>query len=286
MRVASRTYEFGAGCAPPGLYFDISNEEYHASAGLSNSGISDILQSPYHYYARHIDPARPPRRERAGQLEGTLAHCLTLEPEEFPRRYIVGPDINRNTKEWKTFAADNPGRIIIKPDQYEVALAQARNVRALPDVAQALNACAAEVSAYWIDGQHDILCRCRPDWVYDCGPPGVVLFDLKTCSDASTDEFARQIERKHYYRQAWYYSHGYAEASKRTVLAFVFIAVETEWPYMANAVMLDEAAIEQGRRECRRAMGLYAHGLKSGEWPGYPQGISEVSLRYKERGHE
>ena len=33
----------------PGIYTDISNEIYHSSHGISNSGLSRIAQSPAHF---------------------------------------------------------------------------------------------------------------------------------------------------------------------------------------------------------------------------------------------
>lgn len=254
-------------------------EAYHRGAGISKTGLDHVARSPATFYALHLDPARPPEKERAGQLEGQLAHCAILEPAEFDRRYAVGPDVSRATKAWKEWEASLPaGVIAIKPDQRETALRQAESVRRLPDVAEALAAGRPEVSAYWIDPDTGVLCRCRPDWVHPAGESGVVLLDVKTYSDASPAEFARQIARKRYHVQDAFYSDGFGRAAGVDVLGFVFVAVETEWPFAASAVMLDEPGRDVGRIQYRRDLDVYARCLAANEWPGYGAAIHQVSL--------
>src|ERR1041384_1677986 len=75
----------------PGIRHDIDIEAYHAMPGISKSGLDAIERSPAPYFAPFLDPQRPPSRERAGQFEGTLAHCAILEPHAFGRRYVVIP---------------------------------------------------------------------------------------------------------------------------------------------------------------------------------------------------
>lgn len=263
----------------PGIYHDIDIEEYHSTDAISKSGLDDIEQSPAIFYGRHIDPARPAPVQKSGQLEGQLAHCAVLEPDQFDKRYAVGPDVStRAVKAWKEFEAANPERVCIKPGEYETAMRQAESVRRLPEVAEALKVGRAEVSAYWIDPATGELCRCRPDWVHYCGLSQAVLFDLKTCSLASPAEFRRQVARKRYHVQSAWYSDGYSAAAAVQVLGFVFIAVESEWPYAACAVMLDEEGIDQGRRDYRRNLDTYAQCRKTGVWPGYSSQIELISL--------
>jgi exodeoxyribonuclease VIII len=263
--------------APIGLVQGLDIDAYYSGPGISKSGLDSIAANPFIYYARHLDPKRPAAPARGGQLEGSLAHCAILEPEEFDARYVVGPALNRNTKAWKEFV-ESESRIAIQPDQYETAMRQAESVRRLPEIAESLRNGRAEVSAYWNDPITGELCRCRPDWAQDVGTAQTILLDVKTCGDASPEDFRRQIARKRYHVQHAFYTDGYGIASGREVLAFVFVAVESEWPYAANALMLDEAGIEQGRKDYRRNLDTYAQCRRSGEWPGYGNEIQIINL--------
>lgn len=262
-----------------GLHFDMDIDVYHGGAGISKTGLDSMDANPAIYYARHLDPSRPPPRARAGQLEGSLAHCAILEPDQFDKRYKVGPDVSRATKEWKLFVETCAAKLeIIKPDQYETAMRQAESVRRLPEIVDALAQGRPEVSAFWTDPETGELCRCRPDWVYEPSETGVILLDVKTYSDASPEEFRRQVARKRYHVQDAFYSDGYGIASGKTVHGFIFLAVETEWPYAANALMLDDAGRDQGRRDYRRNLNTYAECRKTGIWPGYSEKIEIITL--------
>lgn len=262
-----------------GVYHDISIDAYHAGVGISKTGLDNIARSPRHYYALHLDPNRPkPKDRRPDQLDGELLHCALLEPAEFGKRYAIGPNVNRSTTQWKTFAAMNNDRTCLKPEQASAAWSQAANIRALPEIGNALARGRPEVSAYWIDEETGELCRCRPDWVTDVDDSSVILIDAKTYSDASPDEFRRQMARMTYHIQAAFYSDGYERASGRMVHGFVFAAVETEWPYAASAIMLDNDSMELGRREYRRLLNTYARCKRTEIWPGYSNTIQVVSL--------
>ncbi|WP_250518628.1 PD-(D/E)XK nuclease-like domain-containing protein [Caballeronia sp. ATUFL_M1_KS5A] len=262
----------------PGIVHGLDIEAYHAMEPVSKSGLDSIDLSPAIFYARHLDPNRPPAREKSGQLEGHLAHCAILEPEEFEKRYIIGPTLNRNTKEWKSFVAAHPERVAIQHDQYEAAARQATSVRALPEIGDVLASGMPEVSAFWVDEETGAECRCRPDFVHDVSSDSVILLDVKTFSDPSPNEFARQCARKAYAKQAAFYSDGYEKASGKTVRAFIFLAVGNEWPYAASAMMLDEESLEAGRRQYKRNLRTYAECMKTNTWPGFSNGITLIRL--------
>lgn len=260
-----------------GIHHDIEIDTYHAGPGISNSGLGDIAQSPFHFWSRHLDPRRPPRPQTQPQEDGQVAHCAILEPDQFNERYVVGPDVSRATKKWKEFVADNPDKTVIKPDQYARAMHQRDAVWAIPDVAQALSKGRPEVSAYWNDPKTGVLCRCRPDFVHDAGS-GVVLVDVKTFSDARPREFGRQCARMNYHRQDAFYSDGYQQATNIEVLGFIFVAVEMPWPHAALPSMLDDDSRAAGAAQYRRALDLYAACLENNLWPSYNEAIELMRL--------
>ena len=129
-----------------GLFEGMRNEVYHAAPGLSNTGLTELARSPWHYYSRFLDPSRPERERKAGQFEGTIAHCAILEPDEFMRRYVVTPSnaprrptaAQWNAKNpspesvqamawWSNWEAENEGREVVSHDDYSRVLRQAES---------------------------------------------------------------------------------------------------------------------------------------------------------------
>lgn len=267
----------------PGIYHGIPIEEYHGDpTSVSKSGLDDICRSPLFYYGTHLDPERPrERKETAAQLTGNLCHCAILEPDQFNKRYRVGPSVaNKNLKVWQDFKkeCEAAGETAIDSEQYDMAMQMRHQALTLPDAAQALASGRPEVSAYWRDPETGVLCRCRPDWTHDANAESDILLDVKSYDDASEAEFARQVARMNYFGQDAYYRDGYALASGRRVAAFLFVAVETKWPHVANLMMLDDDGVAAGRRWYRRALNTYAECLKADTWPGYAPGVKLISL--------
>lgn len=261
-----------------GLVEGLDIERYHAMEPVSKSQLDALDLSPAIFFARHRAVGRPAPVEKAGQLEGNLAHCATLEPAEFPKRYSIGPSVHRNTKVWKEFVEAHPHDTAIQGDQYDTAFAQAKSVRALPEIGEALANGKAEVSAFWTDEETGVECRCRPDFVHPIRGNAVLLLDLKTFSSAAPNEFRRQVARKRYDVQAAFYSDGYEKASGMEVAGFIFLAVETEYPFAANAFMLDGDSLDSGRQKYRKNLRTYAECERTSTWPGYSTGIDIIRL--------
>lgn len=276
---------------------DLSIEQYHALAPVSKSQLDDLATSPFHFYAWHRDPARPKRAEKAGQLEGNLAHCAVLEPAEFSNRYVMTPDdapryptvAQWNAKKpspdsvaamewWTEFNTENEGKRVITADQYEVAMRQADSIRALPEIQQFLTHGKAEISAFWTDPITGVECRCRPDFVHSLSKSSVVLLDVKTFSSAAPEEFRRQCARKRYHVQDTFYSMGFSAAAGVNVEKFIFIVVETEWPYAAASYTLGNESREEGYLECHRLLDLYEECTRTQRWPGYADKTVSIDL--------
>jgi hypothetical protein len=258
---------------PDGIAYGLDNEAYHALDALGSSGLKLLRRSPAHFFGQVIDPNRPQREPSPAMAAGTLAHCAILEPHELGSRYVVKPEgLNLSTKDGKAWAAGiDADQTIVTAEQMQTAQRQASAVRALPEVGPLFARGHAEVSAFWTDAS-GVQCKCRPDFVAETDQ-GVILLDVKTAKDADPQGFARAVWNYAYHLQAAWYSGGYAAASGLPVLAFVFVAVEADYPHCAAAYVLDEETLQQARDENARLLAIYADCKRSGTWPGYQAGV-------------
>lgn len=275
-----------------GVLPNLSNQEYHEGPGVSNSGLKLLRKSPYHYAASKVplpewlhgsgDESDDEATRKARMFAGTLCHCATLEPEAFDERYAVGPDVRRNTKEWKAAVEANPGRVLIKPRQKAVAIAQASALHVLEPVAEVLEGGMCEVSAYWRDEATGLLCKCRPDCVNasfgTVDEPAAVILDVKTTTDAGREAARVTVARYGYHHQADWYSRGFTIASGIPVVGFIFAFVENEWPFAVAVYELDPYSLEVAARENRQALELVAQCERTGLWPSYPADVQMLSL--------
>lgn len=71
----------------PGVYSDISNDDYHHGPGISKSGLDLIRRSPLHYKAA-IDSTND-NQPTTAQAIGSALHMLVLEPAEFVKHYCL-----------------------------------------------------------------------------------------------------------------------------------------------------------------------------------------------------
>ena len=259
---------------PLGIIHGLDIEAYHSGPGISKSGLDD-MDPPARYYALHLDPKRPERPQTASQRVGQLAHCAILEPEEFGKRYAVGPDCSRANKAWKEWEASLPAGVeAIKPSEYDAAMWQRESVLKLPSMKEILSAGKAEVSAFWEDPYTGVLCRCRPDYAADCG----VLLDVKTVGNSSPEDFRLQAARMRYDVQDAFYSEGYGIASGSPVGRFFFLTVETIFPYLAAVHEFLPESKASGAEKARTALTTYAKCLAENTWPNYGSEIHQIQL--------
>lgn len=65
----------------------MTDQEYFASPGLSNSMMKDLAVSPLRMWAKHIDPNRVKEEASPEMQVGSALHCAILQPSEFDQRY-------------------------------------------------------------------------------------------------------------------------------------------------------------------------------------------------------
>jgi hypothetical protein len=97
-----------------------SNTDYHSDPAISASHLKAVMQSPYHYWSRFLDPKRPTVEPSSAMRLGSLAHCAVLEPDELSKRYAIAPD--RRSNAGKAAAAEMSANGIEAVTESDMAL--------------------------------------------------------------------------------------------------------------------------------------------------------------------
>jgi len=259
---------------------------YYDIQAASASGLKVLNRSPLHYWARYIDPNREPHEPTDAQLLGQRVHCAILEPAEFDNRYTVIPEgLDRRTKEGKQIWQSilDSGKEPIKNEQMQQIKAMAdafrthRVSRVLFDVDHAI----LETPLFWNDADTGASCKAKPDYhILPCAqfPRGLIV-DLKTTSDASPVEFARQSWNLDMHLQAAMYPEGYQRVYGVVDRPdFLWGVVENKPPYAVMYYTAPASLIEYGRDESKRLIAIYQRCITSGVWPGYGDEVQELVL--------
>ncbi|QTL38753.1 PD-(D/E)XK nuclease-like domain-containing protein [Xenorhabdus budapestensis] len=252
----------------PGIYYDISNEDYHKGAGVSKSQLDTIAKD-----AALLDWDRdaPVDEEKMSALDmGTALHCLLLEPDEFNNRFIKAPQFNRRTNSGKKAEMEflgeckKTGKTVMDYEQHRKLQLMRDSVMAHPGGRKVLECDGVcESSIYWNDTETGELCRIRPDKLI---PDNNLIVDVKKVSDIS--RFPTHIEEFRYHVQDAMYSEGYRQHTG-IIPRFCFLAVSESidcGKYPVRLFVLEQYDREVGFDLFRRDLNKYHECRTSGNF--------------------
>lgn len=256
--------QYGGKVYHPGVY-DISNEEYHASAGISRSGLCEFKSSPLDYWDKYINPLKEKKESTKDMRIGNALHTLVLEPDLFEKEYIIKEKIDGRTTEGKAynkkFEVCSSRKIVIEIDWLTQINNMVLAVKEHLTVAKLLNGALIEKSIYWIDSETELLCKARPDiWV------GSKLADLKTTDDVSIVSFDRSVKTYNYHIQAAMQIDAIYELTGKIIEHFIFIAVPKSRPYKPYLYRCPDGYITQGRNEYKNLLKLARACFDMNKW--------------------
>jgi PDDEXK-like domain of unknown function (DUF3799) len=252
-----------------GLHDGISMDRYirdpAPEPSLSKGIISTMLEkSPLHAKLEHprLNPCL--REDESSRADlGTAVHSRILGGE---KAIVVV-----SAEDWKTKAAreqrdaaraDGKTPILTcDADRLEAIAASVTSKLTLAGMPFSKAKC--EQTGIWQDDD-GIWCRMRPDMVWD-----KVIGDLKTSTNASPQNWIRTtLNRTDYPIQASHYTRGMSKIDgvKRE---FRFVVVELLPPHACSIVALDPEYLVIANEKCTAARKMWAHCLKTNEWPGY-----------------
>lgn len=252
---------------------DVSFEDYRNLEGM-NSSMLKLMKVPFKFkYA--LDYSRP---DTDALKIGRAIHTAILEAHKFNAEFLCLPDIDRRTTKGREAYAElvsqNPNKTILKPDDFNMALDVATSVRSNAHANYLLEGAMTEVTLDWTHEETGVKCKARVDG-YNA-ELGIVI-DVKTTQDASPSGFPRKLFAYGYHLQAAYYLEA-LRANGEDAKHFVFIAVEKDKPYCVSLYRLDDKTIQLSKQENDRLLRLYAECKRTDSWPGYTQGIEDISL--------
>lgn len=276
--------------------YDIDIDAYHGDPNLcdgpsiSSSGLRTILnECPARYFA--FSPYNPnpfPNESKKALDIGRAAHCLVLGEPEFNRHFVICPhdklsegDGVKWNKDWKAeIKAGREKRALIRKKDFEdietLAAVQKRSIQVL----RAFEDGEPEKSLIWRDKETGIWLRSRPDWLpHD--PAKRLVTEFKSCVSIEPEKFSRDCFTYGYHVQVAMIVDGIREVFGVDPMGVCLICQEKDAPYLVEPRLFQDDQIEWGRKLYKRGLKIFAHCMKTGEWPGYTTQPTFIETPYR-----
>lgn len=250
-----------------GLIAGVPNEVYHASEGISSTGLKLMLRSPAHY---RFQAKREP--SRAMHL-GTAIHTALLEPDRFRDEYVMLSEVtDRRSSAYKEAIKHHSPEVVLTGSEADKVAGMQESAYANLVVRELLSRKGhRELSLFTVDPQTGVKVRVRYDLL-----AGLEAVDVKSTQDARPAEFSKSILNYSYHMQAALYLDAWEWENGRELEAFRFVAIETDMPHAAMVYRIDGTALMEGRRMYRAALDAYFACEEEGYWDAYLCGTDEV----------
>ena len=234
------------------IYFpNITNHEYHNSAGVSSSTIRKFGVSELHAVKEEIE-STPALRF------GSAAHAYIVEGEQSFANEVAIISGSMYSAANKDLIAECEEKGITCISQKDFSTIKAMSENMLPIGDKLLHPSESEYPSeyfnypyeralYWWEG--DTLCKLKADVIRHPDAPmsntkDLIVVDYKTTKSCDPDKFVNSIKQYGYQYQAAWYTRGFQKAGFN-VKEFVFVAQEKTSPYASKIFKFDTADLEK-----------------------------------------
>lgn len=252
----------------PGFYKDLSIEDYHSSNGISKSGIMKVARSPLHYWHHYLNPEKEPETRGEHLLLGDVVHTMLMEPHKFDERFCLAPKVDKRTKEgketWAEFESTIGNKDALREDVYTEAFKMFESANKNKEFMSLIEGGTFESSIYFNESDHGVLCKSRPDILFD----GFVS-DIKTTKDASPESFARDCIKFGYDVQFAMCQMAVFQQFGKMIKDFFILVVEKEFPYNTGIYLMSDEMIHYGRKRFIDNIKIFKRCAEGNEWPSY-----------------
>ncbi|UIS74657.1 exodeoxyribonuclease VII [Morganella phage Mecenats66] len=263
-------------------FVDMLNEDYHASPGISKSHLDVIaMKSPRHYWYKYLSGQCEPETPSAATYLGSAMHTSILEMERFEDIYFKLPTFanvansNAGRAERKKARDENPGRLPLSKDEYEICLRTRDAADANPLVRGLLSNGIAEQSVFALDEETGELIKCQPDYLHR---DFEYVVDIKSAKDASEYQFSKDSGNYRYpVQEAWYkFVMWKAFNIDMSIRNFFFIALEKEPPYCMGAYQHVPEDVMLGHEAAMRDYHRIIDAKRTGYFPDFATKIHSL----------
>ena len=274
----------GGSIGKPGLYADMTLEQYHSrdvcdGISISSSGLRTIFnESPAHFwvnstYNRDRIESEVSREMIIGRAvhhlmmgEPYFAEVFRAAPAEVPdAKGVLQPWSLRTNyaKEWLD-QRKREGKIAIFPKEVEQIRGMAKALGAHPMVKAGAFDGHIERSGFWRDKETGVWLKIRPDVIPSSSGDFV---DLKSTTSVQWPDLQRNIAEMGYAQQFSLMREGF-RALGFPVASCTLIFVERKPPHCVRVVSMRDQDLDRGERQNRHALRAFVRCLKSKHWPG------------------
>lgn len=249
----------------PGIYDNLSNEEYHAEkTHLSSSNLKMLLKDPEQFYDQKILGNKPARKNSPNREEGSLTHTLILEPHMVEQEYAFWEGWRKQGKEYTAFKEANPGKVYISLPQKHKCDKYVQAYERNPLAVELISGGSAEQSLFGnIAG---VPTKVR--WDYLNEQPDEArgyIADIKTSAyPVDPDSFKQTVDHWGYDISAAMYLE-MVEQHYGKPFDFYFIAIGKQ-DFECEVYRLSEETRQKGSMSLMKAIRLFKSCKESGNW--------------------
>ena len=267
--------EYGWHPTEPRAGRNMTEEQYRQYPAVNKSTLWEMRRSPAHYKWA----LEHPTEDTPALAFGRACHMALLQPTLFLDHYRLAPNCDRRTKAGKDeyngfiqgLRADQEP---ISAEDYATVMGMMESISKSRRANELLRNATTELPVFWTDDATGIECKCRLDAIIyetnrDGTPAGIVVMDLKTCADASTNAFMREALKYGYDVQAAHYIRGVKHLEPGVPVRWCFLAVEKKEPYCTNLIWVGDDFIDRGTWQLIDFMGRLKECRETDTWPGY-----------------
>jgi hypothetical protein len=256
-----------------GIFKDLSNEDYHANAAISRSGIKMFCESPYKYWANYLNPVRPKKKTTDAMELGSAFHTYILERDKFDEHYAIEPikvllkEVGRDAydlykKECEEL--EKTKKIVLSQIDmstiYNMSLSLMKHIEARALIKDAVY----EESYFWGDEHSGLMVKARPDILRkNC------IVDLKTCASADSYTYQKTMVNDFLHVQGAMIREGVKQLTGNDIPTVVNICIEKTYPYAIGIKIISQSALDAGHMKFKNSLLDMKNCMAENKWQSY-----------------